>query len=63
MKLFSCSTQQSMKFQLLKKTKIQINKDCFGFKSLRFCIYHANKCLNANICWHFNIYEKDKFRA
>ena len=19
--------------------------------------------LNANICWHFNIYEQDKFRA
>ena len=26
------------------------------FKTLRCCIYTANKCLNANICWHFNIY-------
>ena len=26
----------------------------------------ANKCLNANIsnnCWHFKIYEQDKFHA
>ena len=27
------------------------------------CIYHANKCLNANNCWHFNIYKQYKFRA
>ena len=24
---------------------------------------YANKFLNANSCWHFNIYEQDKFRA
>ena len=23
----------------------------------------ANKCKNANNCWHFDIYEQDKFRA
>ena len=39
------------------------NKDFLGFKILRRCIYHANKCLNANDCWHFNIYEHDKFNA
>ena len=53
-KTFSCSTQLSTKFQLLIKTKIDVS--CF--KSLRCCNYHANKC-----CWHFNIYEQDKFRA
>ena len=42
-KLFSCSTQLSTKFQLLIKTKIAANEvSCF--KSLRCCIYHAYKC-------------------
>ena len=62
-KLFSCSTQLSMKFQVLIKTKILKNKGIFCFQTLRYCIFHANGCLNANNCWHFNIYEHDKFRA
>ena len=41
-KLFSCSTQLSRKFQLLIKTKLQTNKEVSCFKSLRCCIYHAN---------------------
>ena len=41
-KLFSCSTQLSMKFQLLIKTKIQTNEEVSCFKSLRCCIYHAD---------------------
>ena len=45
------------------KTKIPANKEVFGFKSLRCGIYHANRCLNANNCWHFNILEQDKFRT
>ena len=61
-KLFSCSTQLSMKFQLLIKTKVLTNEEVPCFKSLR-CIYHANKCQNANNCWHFKIYEQDKFCA
>ena len=43
-KLFSCSTQLSMKFQLLIKAKIPTNEEVSCFKSLRCCIYHANKC-------------------
>ena len=43
-KLFSCSTQLSTKFQLLIKTEIPTNEDISCFKSLRCCIYHANKC-------------------
>ena len=43
-KLFSCSTQLSRKFQLLIKTKIPTNKEVSCFKSLRCRIYHANKC-------------------
>ena len=60
---FPYSTQLSTKFQLLIKTKILANEEASRFKSLRSCIYHAEKCLNANNCWHFNIYEQDKFRA
>ena len=40
----SCSTQLSMKFQLLIKTEILINKEVSCVKSLRYCIYHDNKC-------------------
>ena len=43
-KLFSYSTHLSRKFQLLIKTKIPTNKEVSCFKSLRCCIYHANKC-------------------
>ena len=43
-KLFSCPTQLSTKFQLLIKTKIPTNKEVSCFKLLRCCIYHANKC-------------------
>ena len=42
--LFSCSTQLSTNFQLLIKTKIPTNKEVSCFKSLRCCIYNANKC-------------------
>ena len=52
---FSCSIQLSTKFQLLIKTKIQTNEEVSCFKSLGCCIYHANKCLNANNCCHFKI--------
>ena len=26
-------------------------------------IFPAHKCLNANNCWHFNIYEQEKIEA
>ena len=26
-------------------------------------VYHANKCKNANNCWHFNIYKHDKLHT
>ena len=41
---FSCSAQLSTSFQLIIKTKIPTNEEIFCFKSLRCCIYHANKC-------------------
>ena len=45
------------------KTKIPTNEKVSCSKSLGCCIYHASKCLNTNNCWHFNIYEQDKFCA
>ena len=41
--LFSCSTQMSMKFQLLIKTKIPSTEEVSCFKSVKCCIYQANK--------------------
>ena len=62
-KLFSCSTQLSMKFKLLINIEIVKIDGIFRLNSLEPAIYPANKCLNANNCWHFNIYEQDKFHA
>ena len=42
-KLFSCSTQLSTKFQLLIKITIQTSKDVSCFKSIRCCTYHVYK--------------------
>ena len=39
----SCSTQLSMKFQLLMKLKVVKNKDFSCFRTLSYCIYQANK--------------------
>ena len=61
---FSCSTQLSMKFQLLLGVEIAKIIGIFRFESPKPVIYPANKCLNANNCWHFNkINEQDKFYA
>ena len=35
----------------------------FFFQSHRWCIYQGDKCLKANNCWHFNIYEHNDFYA
>ena len=43
-KPFSCSTQLSMKFQLLIKPEILTNEEVSYFKSLRCFIFHAYKC-------------------
>ena len=43
-KLFSCSTQLSTKFQLLIKAKIPANTEFSCFISLRCCIYPTHKC-------------------
>ena len=39
------------------------SKTFFMLNSTEHELYPVLKCLNANNCWHFNIYEQDKFRA
>ena len=55
-KFISCSTQLSMKFQLLIKANMLKIKDLFCYQTLKSCIYHVNNILttNANNC-HKNI--------
>ena len=43
-KLFSCTTQLSIKMIILIMAKMLKNEDCSCFKSPRCCIYHANNC-------------------
>ena len=51
-KTFLCSTQLSMKFQLLIKIEIPKNEDFSLLNALRWCIYPAD-----------NIYEQDEFQT
>ena len=53
------SIQLRMKFQLLIKTKM-LKKYFSCKKTLEYCIYLANKCLNVNIFLHFKFNELDK---
>ena len=62
-KYFSSSTQLSMKFKPLINTDIAKINGNFRYKSLKTVIYPADRCENANNCWHFNINEQDKFHA
>ena len=43
-KLFSCSTQLSMKFKMLIDIEIAKIDGIFRFNSLKLAIYPANKC-------------------
>ena len=56
-KLFSCSTELSMKFQMLISIKYQSIRLFKGSDKPRMPFFP----LNANDCWHCNIYEQEKF--
>ena len=43
-KLFSCSTQLSMKFKMLIDIEIAKFYGIFRFNSLKLAVYPANKC-------------------
>ena len=42
--MFSCSTELSMKFKLLIKTKMRLKIKTSFFQAFRCCMYVANKC-------------------
>ena len=56
-KLFSCSTQLSMKFVLLIILKLLTNANSFllNIHIAEHENFSANKYKNANYCWHFHI--------
>ena len=55
-KLFSCSTQLSMKFVLLINLKLLIIANSFSLDKAEHEILSANKYEIVNYCWHFHIY-------
>ena len=59
-KLFSCLTEHEI--LNAHKDKISRNSAFWAQTSLE-CYFPAHKCYNANNCWHFNIYEQEKFHA
>ena len=62
-KLFSCSTQLSMKFYLLINTKLLISTVVF-LLSLAACeVFYAYKYENAKISWRFHSYQQRKIHA
>ena len=57
-KLFSCSTQLSMNFQMQLSIKVSEIWLFLGSDKPRMLFF-----LLINNCWHFNIYELEKFHA
>ena len=55
-KLFSGSTQQSMKLVMLINLKLLTNANSFLLNIAEHENFSANKYENANFCWHFHIY-------
>ena len=55
-KLFSCSTQLSMQLVLLIHLKLLTIANSFLLNIAVHENFSANKCENANNCWHFHIY-------
>ena len=55
-KLFSCSTQLSMKFVLLLNLKLLIFANSFLLNIAEHEHFSANKYENANYYWQFHIY-------
>ena len=54
-KLFSCSTQLSMKFFMLINLKLLTMPNSFLLNIAEHENVSANKYENANNCWHFHI--------
>ena len=55
-KLFSCSTQLSMKFFMLINLKLLTIANSSLLNIAEHENFFANKYENASYCWHFHIY-------
>ena len=55
-KLFSRSTQLSMKFFILINLKLPTIPNSFSLNIVEHENFSGNKYENANYCWHFHIY-------
>ena len=55
-KLFSCSTELSMKFVMLINLRLLTIANSFLLNIAEHENFSANKYENANYCWHFHIY-------
>ena len=62
-KLFSCSTQLSMKFILLINVKMPTVVGILTFISVINTTSERLKARNFFICWYFSFYEQLKFHA
>ena len=62
-KLFSCSTQLSMKFVLLINLKLLTILNSFLLNIAQNENFTANKYENANCSWLFHIYKQRNFHA
>ena len=62
-KLFSCSTELSMKLVLLIKLKLLTITNSFLLNIAEHETFSTNKYENANYIWHFHIYKQRKFHA
>ena len=62
-KLLPCSTQLSMEFYLLINSKLLISTVIFLLSLAEYEIFSAYEYENANISWHFHIYQQRKFHA
>ena len=55
-KLFSCSTQLSMKFFMLINLRLVTIANSFLLNIAEHENFSANKYESANFCWHFHFY-------
>ena len=61
-KLFSCSSQLSIKFLMLIRIKISRNLAFLGSDKPKMLSFPLILTFMSN-CWHFNIYEQEKFHT
>ena len=54
---------EGLMVDMSQRLQFKVIKLFFMLNSAETKIYPAHKCQNANDCWHFNIYQRDKSQA